>query len=137
VRNPLEAIPSFVSMMEFSWSVMGAPSDGPQLREFLVRMARHWYSYPLELADVLPDSSLAIVDYDRMVRDPRTTVTEIYERFGFQMDPAFADELERASEKAHGYRSRHAYDLESLGLDRERIIEEFSDIFERFGFPTD
>jgi len=136
VRNPLEAIPSFVSMMEFSWQVMGAPSDGPELREFLVRMARHWYSYPLELADNATPGSYAIVDYDRLVRDPEATVTDIYQRFGFDLSAAFAEQLRDATDRARDYESRHVYDLEPLGLSRDGILEEFADIFERFGFDT-
>jgi len=136
VRNPLEAVPSFVSMMEFSWQVMGAPSHGPELREFLVRMARYWYSYPLELADNATPDSYAIVDYDRLIRDPEATVTEIYQRFGFDLSTAFAGELRDATDQASGYESRHVYDLESLGLSRDGILEEFADIFERFGFDT-
>jgi hypothetical protein len=136
VRNPLEAIPSFVSMMEFSWQVMGAPSHGPELRQFLVRTARHWYSYPLELAANAPHGDYAIVDYERMIRAPEATVTEIYRRFGFDLSPAFAAKLRDVSERAGSYESRHRYDLESLGLSREGILEEFADIFERFGFDT-
>jgi hypothetical protein len=123
-------------MMEFSWRVMGAPSDGPELREFLVRMARHFYRYPLEMADSLPQHRIAFVDYDRMVTDPEGTVGEIYDRFGFVVGPTFAEALRRAADQASNYRSRHTYDLASLGLDRQQIIEEFADIFERFGFPT-
>ena len=136
VRNPLQAIPSFVSMMEFSWQVMGAQSHGPELRQFLVRMARHWYSYPLELADNAPHGSYAVVDYDQMIRDPEATVTEIYQRFGFELSPAFAEQLRDVSHRAGNFESRHQYDLESLGLDRKAILEEFADIFERFDFDT-
>ncbi len=136
VRNPLEAIPSFVSMMEFSWQVMGAPSDGPELREFLVRMARHWYSYPLELADNATPGSYAIVNYDRLVRDPGATVADIYQRFGFELSAAFTDQLRDATHRARGYESRHVYDLGSLGLSRDGILEEFADIFRRFDFDT-
>jgi hypothetical protein len=137
VRNPLEAIPSFVSMMEFSWQVMGAPSDGPRLQDFLIRMARHFYGYPVEMSERLPEERIVFVDYDRMISDPEATVSELYDRLGFDVGPEFADELRRASDRAGAYRSRHAYDLESLGLDRQRIIEEFADVFERFGFPID
>ena len=136
VRNPLEAIPSFVSMMEFSWQVVGAPSQGPELGEFLMRMARHWYSYPLEVAENSPEGSIAIVDYDRLIRDPAATVAEFYRRFGFDLSAAFADALHEVTDRARGYESRHVYDLESLGLSRDKIVEEFADIFERFDFDT-
>ena len=71
-----------------------------------------------------------------MIRAPEATVTEIYRRFGFDLSPAFAEQLRDVTARAGSYESRHRYDLESLGLSRDGILEEFADIFERFDFDT-
>jgi hypothetical protein len=78
-----------------------------------------------------------VVDYRDLVGDPAATVRSIYERFGFELDPAFAKTLEARSVSAAGYRSQHRYALDRLGLDQEAIVEDFRDVFDRFGFPTE
>jgi hypothetical protein len=136
VRNPFEAIPSFASMMEFSWRAVGVPVLEAELREFLLEMAGHWYRYPLERLQDEPEDRQMIVSYDQLVRDPEAVVGEIYRRFGFDMDQGFAQSLHELSTRALGYTSRHDYDETVLGLDRQRIIDEFADILDRFGFDS-
>lgn len=137
VRNPLEVIPSFLSMMQFSWRVLGAPAEGSALRDYLLRMARHWYDYPLQYLDKMPHESYVIVNYDDLISDPSDTVRKIYQRIGSPISENFAQVLDREAARARVYRSRHAYSLEKLGLDREQILQEFQDIFERFGFDAE
>ena len=136
VRNPLEVVPSFLSMMQFTWRVIGVPTQGPELRDFVLDMTRHWYDYPLQYLDQKPEDSYVIVNYDDLVSDPSITVTEIYQQIGLPVSEKFAQVLHHETEKARAYRSCHDYSLEKLGLDRELIVEEFQDIFERFGFDS-
>jgi hypothetical protein len=135
-RSPLEMIPSYVSMMAFSWRVLGIQAEGPALRDYIFEMARHWYSYPLERLETASDDSYVIVKYDDLVGDPEETVRRIYERFGFAIGPAFARVLREESAKARRFRSRHRYMLEKLGLSRQQILTAYQDIFEHFGFDT-
>ena len=136
VRNPLEVIPSFLSMMQFTWRVLGAPAEGPELRDYLLRMARHWYDYPLQYLDQLPEHSYVIVNYDELVRDPAGTITNIYRGLGLDLSPTFADTLQRETDIGRNYQSQHEYSLAELGLSREQIVAEFRHIFDRFGFDT-
>jgi hypothetical protein len=140
-RNPLAAIPSFLSMMQFSWHVVGVPPDDTALRDFIVDMARHWYSYPLRRLERAPPDACAIVNYDDLVGDPEQTIREVYSRLGLEVGPAFAQVLREETAKARRYRSRHAYSLAQAGLSPPMIVTQFRDVFERFGFdqevPTD
>jgi len=136
VRSPLEAVPSFVNMMQFSWRVIGAPEESEALRDYVVDMARHWYSYPMERLDGAPEDRSIFVRYDDLVADPAGTIAGIYERFGFEMSPAYVRVLQEESEKAGRYQSRHAYSVEQTGLTRERILDTYQDVFDRFGFDT-
>lgn len=136
VRNPLEVVPSYLSMMRFSWRAVGVPRGREDaLRDYVLEMAAHWYRYPLERLARLPRERYAIVRYDDLTRDPRRAVEDLYRHFGLNIDAAFARELDAEAARASRYRSRHEYDLESLGLTRERILAEFDDVFERFDFP--
>ena len=134
VRNPLEVIPSYVSMMNFSWRILGIPIEDNRLRDYIIDMARHWYLYPLKRLESVPEENYAIVRYDDMVRDPQRTVQEIYNRFGFQISPEFADVLSAETARSRRYKSRHRYVLRELGLNRDLILSEFQAVFDRFGF---
>lgn len=137
VRSPLEVIPSFLSMMQFSWRVLGAPAEGSELRDYLLRMARHWYDYPLHYLSKMPNDSYIIVNYDDLISDPSDTVRKIYKKLGLPLSVDFAQILQQEAEQGDVYHSRHDYSLENLGLHREKILEEFQDIFQRFGFDTE
>jgi len=136
VRDPLEVIPSFLSLMEFSWRAIGIPTGGHEQRDFLLEMQRHWYRHPLDATGVLPASQFAVVDYEALMADPRRAIDSVYEQFGFAMTPDFAATLREETARASGYRSPHEYDLDRLGLDRDRIAAEFADVVKQRGDRT-
>ena len=136
VRSPLEMVPSFVNLMQFSWQVLGAPAESDALRDFVVDMARHWYTYALERLDRAPQENYVIVRYDDLVADPAGTVEHIYAHFGYEIGPDYAQILQAEAARARSYRSRHTYSLEGTGLAHEAIVAQFQDVFERFGFST-
>jgi hypothetical protein len=45
--------------------------------------------------------------------------------------------LQREEEKARRYASRHAYSLEQFGLRRDQLLQDYADIFDRFGFDKE
>jgi len=136
VRNPMEMVPSFVSMMRFSWDVLGIPGRDQALADYIRAMARHWYRYPLEQMDAILEGHAAIVTYDELTQDPERTVQRIYKELKLNMGSDFAAVLNAEAQKSKSYKSRHHYDLNSLGLSRETILEEFRDVIDRFGFDT-
>jgi adenosyl cobinamide kinase/adenosyl cobinamide phosphate guanylyltransferase len=135
-RNPLETIPSYLSTMELTWRTMADPVDPWAARDYVLDMAHHWYSYPLERLAHAPTDSFVIVRYDDLVADPERTVTGIYRRLGLAINASFAQVLRDEATKARTYRSRHHYSLERMGLTPERIVHRFQDVFRRFGFDT-
>jgi hypothetical protein len=134
VRSPLEMLPSYVDMMVFSWRVLGIPVEDNALRDYLIEMSRHWYTHPLERLETAPAESHVIVKYDDLVRAPEETVRKIYDRFGFDLGPAFEKVLQEEANRARRYKSRHDYSPEASGLTRQQILDTYPDIFERFGF---
>jgi hypothetical protein len=133
-RSPLNVIPSYVSLLQYTWHVLGASPGDEAGRDFVLRMADHWYRYPLErLSQAAPDQYI-VVRFPDMVHDPAKTVSAIYERFGLEISPAFARELHEATERSRNYTSKHDYSLAQFGLTREEIVRQFADVFECFGF---
>jgi hypothetical protein len=136
VRNPLDVIPSYLSLLEYTWDMLGVEMKGRQAKDFVLHMAGHWYRYPLRRLERAPQDRYIVVRFDDMVTDPEGTVQAIYRRFGFEGSPAYAQELQQATERSRRYRSQHEYSLEEMGLTRVEVVREFEDVFERFGFDT-
>jgi hypothetical protein len=136
VRNPLDMIPSCISLRESEWHILGDPVETYGSRDYVLDMARHWYSYPLERLESAPQDSYIVVRFNDLVGDLERTIADIYQRFGFDINPAFAQVLREEAEKARNYRSRHEYSLEPMGLTREQIVAEYEDVFDRFRFDT-
>jgi hypothetical protein len=135
-RNPLDMVPSYISLKEDEWQLLGDPAEAYASREYILDMAHHWYTYPLERLDRAPQRSAMVVDFDDLVTDARGVVTEIYERFGLELSAAFDDVLRQATERARSHESEHEYSLQEMGLTREQIVSEYEEVFERFDFDT-
>jgi hypothetical protein len=127
-------VPSFINILNFSWQVLGDPvlerSGYPQVLD----MVEHWYTYPLaRLADA-PSDRAVVINFDEMVADPDRTVRAIYDRFGWEVGPAFGEALRQATIRSRNYEPHPPYDLEAMGLTREQVVDRYAEIFERFGF---
>jgi omega-hydroxy-beta-dihydromenaquinone-9 sulfotransferase len=136
VRNPLDMVPSMVSVVEYAWQLLGNPPRPYMARDNILEMAQHWYNYPLERLDQAPEDSYVIVRYDDLVSDVQGTVKRIYEHFGLTMRPEYAEYLRRETVRERRYSSTHTYDLAKMGLSGEQIVTDFRSVFERFDFDT-
>lgn len=136
VRNPLDMVPSMVSTLDFTWALLGDPPDPYACREYVIEMSKHWYRYPLERLAREPEARYTIVRFDDLVWDPDETVRGLYERFGLTVDSGYAQVLEEETRRSRNHVSHHTYSLSEMGLTRERIVAEYRDVFDRFGFET-
>jgi hypothetical protein len=140
-RNPLDMVPSFISILQFEWEIFGSPwlghpSAAASSYAPILDLAEHWYKYPLERLAQAPAESYVIVNFDAMVQNPDRTVREIYDHFGLEVSPAYAEVLRQATLASQAYESDHEYALEEMGLTREELVARFAPVFRRFGFST-
>jgi hypothetical protein len=135
-RNPLDMIPSYVSLKENEWRLLGDPEKAYSSREYILDMARHWYTYPLERLDQASQDSYIVVNLNHLVNDARATVRKIYDRFGLEISPEFDEILRQATERARNHKSQHVYSLQKMGLTHAQIVATYRDVFERFGFDS-
>jgi len=138
VRSPLAAVPSTFSLFSLLYRFVNSPLDKYPMREATLEMISHWYRYPVAELEQWPVEKRKVLTYDTLVGDnPGRVVLELYQRFGFKAEPAYRRTLEEEDRKARGFRSEHAYRMEEIGLDPVRIVREYRDIFERYGFDTE
>lgn len=134
VRDPLSMVLSTISWLGFTWRVFSDPLEKYPFKEEIVRFTRHWYDYPLEVLEKADPAKYMIIKHDHLVADPMKSVQQIYDKFGYVMNPEFEKILTEETEKSRRFNSAHHYSLDEIGLDRNRILEEFKDIYEKFGF---
>ena len=134
VRNPLDLLPSKLAWFSLAWHYFGDPLEKYPFRDDIVRMAKHWYTYPMNRFAQADGKSFIIIKYDDLVNDPEGIVRRIYEHFDFPMTQKYAGKLKAASSHAMGYRSPHINSLEHCGLSASDVLKEFREVFDEFGF---
>lgn len=135
-RNPLDMIPSYISLKEDEWQLLGDPVEKYASREYILEMADHWYTYPLQRLEQAPQDSYIVVDFNDLVSNARQTVSLIYDQLGLELSPAFDEILQQATKRARRHESEHEYSLTEMGLTREQIVTRYKHVFERFDFDT-
>ena len=134
VRDPIKTVPSSVSMFTTPWKAHSPelPMNSPEYRMW-ADLVMDYYDVYERLITSLPPERCVVLPYDALVGNPRAAVAQIYERFGFTMSPAFAQVLERETQRAASYTSRHAYTLADYGLDATDVYQRLQHVFERHG----
>ena len=135
-RNPLDMLPSTISWLSYAWNVFNEPGEKYIYRDFVVKMARHWYDYPLEMIDKNPSPNKMILNYEDLIRWPGQVIRGIYTQFGYPENPRLEKIIAEAIEETLKFKSDHVYHYEEMGLSRKQIVLEFNHIFERFNFDT-
>jgi hypothetical protein len=134
VRNPLQVIPSSISLFSDHLHIYGDPEKEYSLQETIIELSKHWYLYPHQYLKHLPPDQYIRLRYKDLVADPKGTVEKIYQRFGFEMSDEYEKILQMEASKAKSFRSRHRYSLKKVGLSKRRIIREFSSINKQLHF---
>ena len=139
IRNPLETLPSFVSMFTaLFWKLHSPeiPENSDQYRQW-ARLGIDYYRYFQQNRHLLADSRLMEFRYEDLIKDPIEAVMRIYSRFGLEISQKHLDQLKQKSESQQRYRSTHNYSLEQYGLERKEIERELRGIFESYRFGTE
>ena len=134
MRNPLQAIPSSVSLFSTHWKAYGNPKTDYALQDSIIEHSKHWYIYPNRYLKRLPSDQYILVKFKELIKDPKATVERIYKQFGMKVTPHFAQILQAETEKAKSYKSKHQYSLKAMGLSRRRIAREFANASRQFNF---
>jgi hypothetical protein len=133
LRHPYETIPSLLDLMSQYWRGMGASEDLVEASANLLgEIQIEQYRYAVEFVDQLPKERSIIVEFRDLLADPKRVVEDVYQRFGIEMSDEFANFLVAENEAARTFKSRHEYEPEGQGPERERVAHELADLFARF-----
>ncbi|MCJ7735602.1 MAG: sulfotransferase [Anaerolineales bacterium] len=136
VRNPLEVIPSSISLFSKHCHTYGDPETEYALQETVIEHSKHWYLYPHQYLKTLPSDQYIRVRYQDLVSDPKGTVEKIYGQLNIDLQPSFESVLENEATKAKKYKSKHKYSLRKMGLSKKRILNEFKFVIQQYKFDS-
>ncbi len=134
IRNPLDAVPSHISIKEREWQMLGSPLEEYGCRDFILDASEHWYNYPLKRLKELPENQKIIVKFNNLINNADQTVQRIYDRFGLTISPKYQKILHEETFRARNHQSKHEYSLTEMGISREQLRERFKDIMLEFDY---
>lgn len=137
IRNPLDAVPSHISLKDREWRMLGSPIKKYACADFIIQSSRHWYNYPIEIIRGLPADQGIIVRFEDLVKEADKTINDIYQKFGLKMSDEFQNILEIESAQARQHESKHLYDLDEMGITETEMINDFGDLIKEFDFPIE
>ena len=137
VRDPKDCLPSFLNMFYRAWKAH-SPSIRPDGEEIqaLKRLGYDYYRYALECRKGIPDDQFIVIRYEDLVRDPKKTVLDLYERLGMPVSQAFKAKLDDAMIAHSEYESSRSVELDFFGITREEVSEELSEVLEELGYDA-
>ncbi|HSN84099.1 MAG TPA: sulfotransferase [Polyangiales bacterium] len=137
MRDPREAIPSLLKMLQKTWYSQGwSEARIERSIEALIANSVHTYLYPLEVLDRHPETKWTVVDYRELVSHPKATVEAVYAALDLEMTPAVASALDAEQRRARAHQSSHDYGLEEFGIDEEQLKRDLRQLFDRFHWDT-
>ena len=136
IRDPLQAVPSHISLKEREWQMLGSPLKEYACADFIFKSSEHWYNYPLKRLRELPEDQAIIVKFDDLVQDAEKTICRIYQQFGFSVTDEFNSQLELEANQARKHQSQHFYSLSEMGISRQEMTDRFGSVIEEFDFGS-
>lgn len=135
VRNPMEAIPSLISMFSIPWQ-FHSPEIKHDSEEFraIGKIGMDYYKYFDKFKDKIAPENLITVKYSDLVGNPKATIERIYDHFDLEIDAAYDEKLSNITQKQKSYKSGHAYSLEQFGMTKEEVMKELDFVYEKYGF---
>lgn len=136
IRNPLDVVGSSISMARAMIRLSQKIEPDEDLDETVYDLMKYFYRHPLSRLRQLPPDRWLVVNYDDLIRDPKTTFVNLYRHFGWTMSPAYEARLDQQVQEMRQHKSRHKYSLDATSITPQRIVQELADVFEEFGFDT-
>jgi hypothetical protein len=134
VRHPYESVASHVSLFVPVWQSHSPDIDRDGLvSRAYAKLAVEWYKHLFAFRRRVNPQQYYCIDYRNLVQNPSKTIEQLYEHFGWPMWETHRQELERASQRQHTYRSKHQYTLAEFGLSKDWIQQELGDVLDAYG----
>ena len=133
VRNPFEAVPSMISTMSIGLNIFCDPLEQYAFKDEFIELMKYYYFYPVEFFKDQPDKC-TFLRYDDLVSQPDSIIEDLYYWLEIPYSEDFRAKVAEETHAEHFYKSKHSYPLEEIGLSREKIFNEFEEVFSYYEF---
>jgi hypothetical protein len=134
VRDPVETATSTISWFSYWYNFFNSPLERYPFKDETIEMMKLWYTYPLQALQALPRNRFLIVRYDDFVKDPESTVRNIYKSFGYRLNERFETILSNETHRARSFKSSRETTAESVGFSKKLLHERFDEIYDYYKF---
>lgn len=137
VRNPLETIPSRLSLIEAIWQARFPwfESMTPQQARVILDDSLATYLKAESGLDSVPEDRKTVIKYTDFIADPTLAIRQIYKHFSLPgPDLRLTARLEQLQSASDSRKSLHSYELGAFGLGPDDIVQPLRDVFARYGF---
>jgi Sulfotransferase family len=130
-RDPASAVGSLASLMTAARSIAYRSVDPKEIGEEALELVSNMTRRFMQARSSLPAERFCDVHYDRLTRDPRAVLHDVYAHVGLPFDAEMRQAAERwLAETASQKTSEHRYGLGDFGLDEQIVRRRLSPYIE-------
>ena len=135
-RDPQKTMGSFCSMVAHGRGIFSDDVDAMEVANHWTRKVDRMIRHTLQAREKMPAGQSIDVSYYDIIKDPLNEIKRIYAMAGIEFTPAVEAQVKAtmAANKQHRY-GRHVYHLESFGLTKASIDEQFGYYREKHQIP--
>jgi len=121
-RSPMESIASFCSLTKNIRSAFSKNVDPEQIGSVILDFWQHSLNKGMVEKHKLSDQQILDVSYSNFIANPLSTIKNIYNRFGLDIDIETENKMEQyLINQRNIKKQKHSYSLEEYGLDEDKV----------------
>lgn len=134
IRNPYDSVASHVSVFYPVWTAHSPEiAKDSQVSKAYGRLAVEWFRHLYQMRTKINPAQYYCIDYRNLVRNPISTIEQLYSHFGYTVSDAFRARLDKMVDGHRKYKSKHEYTLDEFGMSKEWIQQELGELFVTYG----
>ncbi|MCX6245860.1 MAG: sulfotransferase [Bacteroidetes bacterium] len=135
LRDPEKSIPSTISLFQNFNTIFHSGLKRDDIIQKTLLMADQCFNAITKPGMKENDPSFVIILFEEFIAEPMNTVTNIYNRFGYEMSDESKIKIDSCCRIQTEFISGHQYSLEKYSLTRSLIRNRYRDIYTAF-YPS-
>lgn len=136
VRTPYKVAPSILTLSTF-YKGYQSFIDDETIKNNSLKILQMQYTYPYEAMDFEDKEHYALIQFNDLVSDTKTTVENLLDQFGVNCPDELKSKLAQRSKKEKNYVSKNKYSLDKYNISQKDFDIYFKDILMRFGYEQE
>ncbi len=132
-RTPYKVAPSAISLSTFYKGYTNYVTT-EDIKNALLKMLQMQYTYPHELLNFDDRKHNAMIQFENLVSDTKSTVENLLDQFGLNCPDKLRSKLSERSKKEKKYISQNRYSLDKYNITQAEFDDHFQEILTRFGY---